>query len=120
MQKIIQVLIVIVTVSFIVIGCSSNDDDKIGIRGTVIDINVDEESAIITVEGKLEEDTMYDKAIVEITKDTMIQKDSMSTLFQISDIEKGSMVEVVFKGGIKESYPVQGTADIVRIVTQHK
>ncbi|MGL5647921.1 MAG: hypothetical protein ACRDDY_08725, partial [Clostridium sp.] len=76
-----------------------------------------ENSGTITIEGTLDDDTTYDKAMVEITKGTLIQKDNLSRLFNISDISEGTMVEVIFKGAIKEIYPVHATANIVRIIT---
>lgn len=126
MKRIVQILILMSLAAFMLVGCSSNNNDsnstdnneKLGIRGIVMDITVNGENASILVEGNIEEDTMYDKAMVKITKDTMIQKDSMSKLFAISDIEKGAKVEVIFEGPVQESYPVQGTASIVRIITE--
>ena len=70
------------------------------------------------VEGQVEEDTEYDRASVKINADTMIQKDDMSRLFEIPDLRVGDRVEVYFTGPVAESYPVQGTAAIVRIITK--
>jgi hypothetical protein len=39
-------------------------------------------------------------------------------LFKVTDLKVGDTVEVFFKGPVAESYPVQGTAEIVRIITQ--
>jgi hypothetical protein len=104
---------------FSVIGCTKSDDisNNIGIRGIVTEIASNNEEGRILVEGKIEEDTMYDKASIHITKDTIIQKDSLSKSFKLSDIQVGDKVEVVFKGPVAESYPVQASADIVRIIT---
>lgn len=125
MKKTMRIILTILLLSMLTVGCSSNnkikevDLNKIGIRGYVTDIDTNEKHAIITVEGNLENDTIYDKAVVEIIEDTLIQKDNLSRLFDISDIEEGIMVEVIFKGGVKEVYPVQGTADIVRMITSN-
>ena len=70
------------------------------------------------VEGKIEADTIFDKASVRINTDTMIQKDNLNRLFEVTDLRIGDKVEVFFKGPVAESYPVQGTAEIVRIITQ--
>ena len=105
-------------------GCSASavpggkDDYKIAIRGTIKDINIGKDGANILVEGKIEADTVFDKASVNINADTMIQKDNLSRLFEVSDLKLGDKVEVFFRGPVAESYPVQGTADIVRIITQ--
>ncbi len=123
MKKTIHILLILLLISLVSIGCSSNnksneeDNDKIGIRGFITDIVIDGKQGSITVEGNLDDDTMYDKGVVKITKDTLIQKDNMSRLFDISDLEEGIMVEVIFKGAVAESYPVQGTAGIVRMIT---
>ncbi len=117
-------LIIFMVSVLIATGCSSrqNADDavssQIGIRGRITDIKTDGENANIRVEGAIEDDTVYDKAQVRIDPDTMIQKDEMSRLFEIPDLKIGDRVEVIFKGAVAESYPVQGTAAIVRIITK--
>ncbi|MBP1745196.1 MAG: hypothetical protein H6Q58_2174 [Firmicutes bacterium] len=99
-------------------GCGRNDKETaIGIRGFVTQKSGNDTEGTILVEGKVEADTSFDKASVRITKDTLIQKDAMSRSFGLSDIEVGSRVEVIFKGAVAESYPVQGTADTVRILS---
>jgi hypothetical protein len=99
-------------------GCGLSDrENTIGIRGIVTHKSGSGNQGTIMVEGNVEPDTSYDKASVRITKDTLIQKDSMSRNFGLSDIEVGSRVEVIFKGAVAESYPVQGTADAVRILS---
>jgi len=113
-------------ISFSLFGCAKTDNitdtdtnNKIvGIRGIVTDITVDNNEGNILVEGSIEEDTTYDKASVTITEDTIIQKGSLNTSFQLKDIKLGDKVEVVFKGPVAESYPVQGNADIVRIISE--
>jgi beta-N-acetylhexosaminidase len=99
-------------------GCSRNgNENTIGIRGVVTHKSESGTEGTILVEGKVEADTSYDKASVRITKETLIQKDAMSRSFELSDIEIGSRVEVIFEGPVAESYPVQGTADAVRILS---
>ena len=99
-------------------GPSVDSDYKIGIRGTITDINAGKDGANILVEGNIEPDTEYDKASVRIDTRTMIQKDDLSRLFEYTDLKLGDKVEVVFRGAVAESYPVQGTAEIVRIITE--
>ncbi|MDX5474148.1 MAG: YobA family protein [Bacillaceae bacterium] len=104
-------------------GCNTTANEpegKIGIRGTVTDISIDGEYGSILVEGEIKEDTDYDKASVRVTKDTLIQKDALSKLFVFKDIQVGDFVEVIFDGPVAESYPVQGTAGVVRIITEKK
>ena len=104
-------------------GCNTTakgSEGKIGIRGTVSEISTDGDYGSILIEGKLYEDTDYDKASVRITKDTLIQKDALSKLFVFKDIQVGNFVEVIFDGPVAESYPVQGTAGVVRIITEKK
>jgi hypothetical protein len=108
----------------ILAGCSTKPSSdgsgnfQIAIRGIIKDINIGKDGANILVEGKIEADTVYDKAMVHINVDTMIQKDDLSKLFKVTDLKVGDTVEVFFKGPVAESYPVQGTAEIVRIITQ--
>jgi beta-N-acetylhexosaminidase len=99
-------------------GCSRiGEESKIGIRGTVTQKSGGGEEGTILVEGKVEADTSFDKASVRITKDTTIRKKGVSGSFTLSDIEAGSRVEVVFEGPVSESYPVQGTAATVTILS---
>ena len=118
------IIIFLSLILLILAGCSvnaapgGNDNYKIAIRGIIKDINIGKDGANILVEGKIEADTVYDKAMVHLNIDTMIQKDNLSRLFEFTDLRLGDTVEVFFKGPVAESYPVQGTAEIVRIITQ--
>ncbi len=120
----IFIILTITIVMLSVSGCSAGQEgsqepgSQIGIRGIITDISLTEDGASVMVEGQVEEDTIYDKASVRINTDTMIQKDDMSRLFEISDLRVGDRVEVIFAGPVAESYPVQGTAAIVRIITK--
>ncbi|MDD5018018.1 MAG: hypothetical protein PHO15_07985 [Eubacteriales bacterium] len=87
----------------------------IGIRGEVTDISEGEDRVTILVEGEVQEDTMYDKASVTVGQDTVVAAPDGSPL-DMGDIKLGDMVEVVFEGPVAESYPVQGTAMIVKIL----
>ncbi len=124
MKKIVQTVVVLILIVVVAIGShlysrgNHDNNEKIGIRGIVTNIMNNGDEGTMLVEGSIEVDTMYDKALVRIAKDTLIQKDNMSRLFEITDIEEGSMVEVIFEGAVAESYPVQGTAAVVRILTK--
>ena len=118
-------IFIITAITFFILsaaGCSEGQDiiqepgSRVGIRGIITDISLTEDGAAIMVEGQVEEDTEYDRASVKINADTMIQKDDMSRLFEIPDLRVGDRVEVYFTGPVAESYPVQGTAAIVRII----
>lgn len=70
----------------------------------------------ILVEGKKEDDTSHDKAMVTIIKKTTILRVEGELLKPATadDLKKGVRVEITFTGPVKESYPVQ--ADARRIV----
>jgi len=116
MKKGFIILIAIVVFSCLFIGCGTNSKDKASIRGYVTEIIISDTTANILVEGKIEEDTQFDKASVSINSDTVIKKDGVNGKLGVSDIKKGDKVEVVFTGAVAESYPVQGTAKSIRIL----
>jgi len=95
------------------------DSDKIGIRGLVTDIVRGKDGITMLVEGKLEHYTSFDKASVTVTMNSTVLRDStpVTGLFAFSEIKKGDTVEVTFNGPVAESYPVQGVAATVHIVT---
>lgn len=99
------------------LGCNSNDQDSIGILGEITEIilNDDKSVAGILVEGKVESDTVYDKARVEIAKATVILKKTGEEISP-DGLKQGMIVEVVFQGAVAESYPVQGQAKAIRVV----
>lgn len=114
-----KILVLISIMSLLTVGCSSNNNnDKIDIRGKVTSINIDGDNATLLVEGKLEDDTNYDEAYVNITKDTKVQKYDLDDSFDFSELELGFIVEVVFKDAIKETSPVQGTAKVLKIISE--
>lgn len=113
-----KIFLIIITLSaFILIsGCGSKAQEKVGIRGYITEIAVSSTEASILVEGKIEEDTVFDKASVSINSDTVISKDGIKGKLSVSDIKRGDKAEVVFIGAAAESYPVQGTAKSIRIL----
>jgi hypothetical protein len=96
-----------------------DDSDKIGIRGVVMDIVQGKDGITMLVEGKLEHDTSFDKASVTVNMSSRVLRDEtpITSQFAFSEIKKGDTVEVTFNGPVAESYPVQGVAATVRIVT---
>ena len=98
----------------------ADESSVIGIRGVVRgDIVQGKDGITMLVEGKLEQDTSFDKASVTVNMSSKVLRDEtpITGLFAFSEIKKGDTVEVTFNGPVAESYPVQGVAAIVRIVT---
>ncbi len=124
MKKILILFLLLCTSIAIMVGCSEEsrpdggDNGKIGIRGEITSIEIGEDGATLLVEGKKEEDTIYDKASVRIDSNTTIQKKDSNDKIEISDIEIGDIVEIIFTGAVAESYPVQGKAKIVRLIEE--
>jgi hypothetical protein len=120
----ISLIITVLIAGVLVLGgCGKSQEvnptyTELGIRGYITKINSENGNVSILVEGQIEKDTQFDKALARITKDTMIQKDDLSRLFEARDLKVGDKVEVYFTGAIAESYPIQGTASIVRIITK--
>jgi beta-N-acetylhexosaminidase len=114
-----KILLLILSLFLLIgaIGCNNDTKDSLGIRGDITQIILGDDESVtgILVEGKVESDTVYDKARVGIAKDTVILK---TTGQEISpeDLKEGMKVEVVFQGAVAESYPVQGQAKAIRVV----
>jgi hypothetical protein len=87
------------------------------IRGTIVSFDgVDAERGIVAqilVEGEIESDTDYDKALVSITKETRIVRISADDSYAEAgsqDLVPGIRIQVLFTGPVMESYPVQAVA----------
>jgi hypothetical protein len=96
-----------------------DESGTIGIRGVVTNIVQGKDGITMLVEGKLEHDTSFDKASVTVNmKSTVLRgRTAITGLFAFSEIRKGDTVEVTFNGPVAESYPVQGVAATVRLLT---
>ena len=96
-----------------------DESSTIGIRGVVKNIIQGKDGITMLVEGKLEQGTPFDKASVTVNMSSKVLRDEtpMTSQFAFSEIKKGDTVEVTFNGPVAESYPVQGVAATVRIVT---
>lgn len=72
----------------------------------------------IIVEGKIDADTQYDKALVGINQSTQIEIRSANGISEgkLTDLEIGDSVEITFIGPIATSYPVQATAGRIVIL----
>jgi beta-N-acetylhexosaminidase len=104
---------------FTLAGCSSmNTKKKPDIRGEINKLNLNDKNEVvgIFVEGKIEEDTSHDKASIDFAKDIKIYYAENNTKASIKDLKEGMKVEVIFTGPVRESYPVQATAEIIRII----
>jgi beta-N-acetylhexosaminidase len=116
-----KILIIVLTVALVfgLIGCSKNsDNEKIGVRGEITSLSQSQDNKIvfILVEGNLESDTVYDKASVAITDKTRVLLGDTKIKLSKADLKEGMKVEVTMEGPVRESYPVQGDAKVVRIL----
>ena len=105
------------------VGCSKDSSEdvntkKLGIRGQVTKVSSDDSGKIkgILVEGIVEKDTEYDKASVYIGEKTKIYKNNTKEELEKSALKEGIKVEVIFEGGVRESYPVQADAKVIRVI----
>lgn len=125
----------LVTISCLsLVGCSTNtttdiekapesitEAKKIGVRGIVKDIVVGKDGYTFLVEGNLENDTEYDKAMVTVNRDTEILKDGVdkTTVLDYTEIKEGDTVEVIFNGPVNFSDPVMGVAKSIKIFSSN-
>lgn len=103
------------------VGCSKQiTEEKIGIRGEITEVSLDDSGKItsILVEGKIEQDTQYDKASVSIGEKTKIYDNDTKEELKRNGLKKGAKVEIIFEGGVRESYPVQADAKIIKVTEQ--
>ncbi|WP_160197900.1 DUF3221 domain-containing protein [Senegalia massiliensis] len=117
MKKLIFTLLILYTILFFV-GCTEEmKNEAIGIRGEIEKIEANNTSSYtIYVEGKKESDTEYDKASVYVDSNTTIYDGTKKV--NIEDLEEGLMVEIIFEGGVRESYPVQADAKKIYILDE--
>lgn len=92
--------------------------EKLGIRGEITKVSLNDSGKItgILVEGKVEQDTVYDKASVYIGDQAKIYKNDTKEELERSALKEGLKVEIIFKGMVRESYPVQADAKIIRVM----
>ena len=98
---------------------------KADIRGKVSSVTALRAQGLvgaISVDGKKEKDTQYDKASVKLTSSTKFYKwvDGKKKDAKFSDVKEGSKVQCVFTGPVAESYPVQATASELIILEEPK
>jgi beta-N-acetylhexosaminidase len=95
--------------------CLAVDKRKADIRGTITSVSLTDEKknlGRLRVEGKIESDTGFDKAMIRVTATTKLEKWLKGKLVSasISEFKEGCQVEAGFEGPIAESYPVQVNA----------
>jgi beta-N-acetylhexosaminidase len=125
------VLIMCIFLLFTAVGCSKvsskenavgynkvSSKEKLDIRGEITKLSLNDSSRIVNilVEGKIEEDTSYDKASVYVGEKTKIYQADTNKELTIGDLKEGLKVEIVFTGPVRESYPVQADAKIINII----
>ncbi len=118
MRKII-ILLICALLMLSVVGCSKeSSEEKVGIRGEIAKASYNDRGKIsgILIEGKVEEDTQHDKASVYIGEKTKIYRNFTKEELEISTLKEGIKVEIIFEGPVRESYPVQADAKIIRVI----
>jgi hypothetical protein len=94
-------------------------DGGVDIRGTITNIQqTDGRVNSVRIEGTLEADTAYDKAVITITDQTRIlkQEGQEHVPAAAEELKVGQRVEARFIGPVAESYPVQATANKIVIL----
>lgn len=79
-----------------------------------MEITTGKEITELFIEGQIEKDTMYDKARVRITEETIFMRGTSNISLQ--NLKKDLKVEVEFTGPVTKSYPAIGTAKIIRVI----
>ncbi len=126
MKRIIVVLLALLIMTSLA-ACKAAPDDSgdVGIRGLITTVTIAEDQSdafgSILVEGSTDDNTclVSDKASVTLTADTVFVHDSEKKYMEATDMENltvGTKVEIIFTGPVAESYPVQGSAKVVRII----
>lgn len=94
----------------------ASSERKIAVRGIITKLTAssDKEGFNILVEGKLEADTDYDKAVVRVKPGTLIFKGT--TGMSVEELKEGMTIEVEYDGPVMKSYPPQMGADKIIIL----
>ncbi len=106
-------------------ACTSDGDaapapDGPDIRGVITSITGGSGDVIgsVRIEGAIDQDTAYDKAVVRVEGDTRIFRQVGNAMMEVTfgDLTAGQTVEAWFVGPVAESYPVQVKASQIVIV----
>lgn len=122
MKKYMISILMLALSAILSVGCTDQLPEKIDIRGEITkvsEVNDKGTVGVILVEGELEKDTQVDKAAVTVTDRTKIyvvknQNKIEKANFSVLQIDEE--VEVTFSGPVRESYPVQATAETIVII----
>ena len=98
---------------------ASGDPD---IRGVITSITAGSGDVVgsVRIEGAIDQDTSYDKAVVRVESDTQIFRHASNAMMEVTfgDLTVGQTVEAWFTGPVAESYPVQAKASWIVITGQ--
>ena len=106
-------------------ACTSDGDAATGtigpdIRGAITSVTDGSGDVVgsVRIEGAIDEDTSYDKAVVRVENDTSIYRQVGNALMEITfaELTEGQTVVAWFTGPVAESYPVQVKASQIVIV----
>jgi beta-N-acetylhexosaminidase len=105
-------------------ACDDGGEEEIpeepSIRGAITNVVAGDDGVItsVLVEGKVEPDTVYDKASLRVDEDTEVFRQEGEERVEASraDLAKGQRVEAWIIGPVAESYPVQAYAGQVVIL----
>ncbi len=94
---------------------------KPDIRGSITSVSITDQTKNLghmRVEGKVESDTGFDKAMIRILAVTKLEKIEKGKPMpaSISEFKEGCLVEAGFEGPVAESYPVQANAGWVLLL----
>ena len=109
MKKYISMLLVLVTV-FALTACSNNEPqlpepgEILTFQGKVLSTDPDTESIFVEAEGQ-----DFTKAVISLHSDTELV-DAEGNEIEITDIERGTTVEITNFGLMTDDYPVQMSA----------
>lgn len=92
----------------------SDTQQKTDLRGKIMEITTGEKITELFIEGQIEQDTLYDKARVRITEETLLMKGASE--ISLPDLKPDLKVEVEFTGPVTRSYPAIGTAKTIRVI----
>jgi hypothetical protein len=98
----------------------SFSSSQVDVRGAITRIEKGRDKLLgrVLIEGVKEPDTRFDKAFVDVTDETelFIKRGGERKPVEFAALKEKQRVEARFKGGVRESYPVQATAAEITIL----
>jgi len=103
--------------TLVLVGCTSGvPDDAPAIRGKIISVSrTGDEVTAILVAGSIADGTTFDRASLSITDATRVLSVTDDEV-GAKTLSEGMRVEAWVTGPVRESYPVQADADVVKIL----